>query len=90
MLIDSQLFVGLVLIAVASAVIGGILVALFIPRGPTSNEIAEIKRQALSELGRRGARASNSKRKQAERQLVLDTAAQMRRDMEAKGVTIHA
>ncbi len=88
MQIDAQLFVGLVLVALASAAIGGMLVALFtVNAKPTPEQVREIKRQALAEFSRRGAQASNSKRREAERKLVLETAEQMRRDLAAKGAS---
>lgn len=90
-MIEPQLFAGLAIIAIASAIVGGIVVALFRPSNITSGQIEQIAEDAArrqqAEFARRGQRASTDAKKakrSAQRQLVLDTAEQMRLDMAAK------
>ena len=76
------LIIAIVIIAFGCAIIGGIIVAIFV--GPVAPDTESIRRAALSEQGRKGAAASNTKRsaiKRAERQRVLEQAERMRADM---------
>lgn len=90
-MIEPQVFVGLALIASACAVIGGVLVSMFINRGLSPDEVADLieqaRRDAQASFARRGQRASTDAKKakrEAERQRVLDTAEQMKLDMAEK------
>lgn len=74
--------IAIVIIAFGCAIIGGVVVALFV--GPVAPDTESVRRAALSEQGRKGAAASNARRsaiKQAERQRVLAQAERMRADM---------
>lgn len=75
--------IAIVIIAFGCAIIGGVVVALFV--GPVAPDTESARRAALSEQGRKGAAASNARRrsaiKQAERQRVLAQAERMRADM---------
>lgn len=90
-MIDPQLFVGLATVAIGCAIVGGVLVALLANRGLSPDEVQELIEQARceaqAEFARRGQRASTNAKKlkrEQQRQLVRDTAAQMRLDMAEK------
>lgn len=90
-MIEPQLFAGLAIVAVACAIVGGVLVALFSNRGLSPDEVADLIEKARLEtqadFARRGQRASTDAKKakrEAERQRVLDTAEQMKLDMAEK------